>query len=252
MGGTKDIKKHVKKRYGEIARQEECGCSCCGGGDTIAQARAIGYSEQDLAQIPGEAALGLGCGNPAALAGLRAGETVLDLGSGSGIDVFLASGKVGEAGKVIGIDMTGEMVERANALAAGHGYRNVEFRVGEIENLPLEDGSVDVVISNCVINLTVDKLASYREIFRVLRAGGRLLVSDIVTRGELPADVRADLDSWAQCIAGAMDREEYLAVIRESGFDDVRIVSERVYGGEGMDGRIAGKVLSVSVEAFKR
>lgn len=249
MSEMDDVRKHVKRRYGEIARREPCGCSCCGGGDTLAQAREIGYSDEDLAAIPGEAALGLGCGNPAALAGLREGETVLDLGSGSGIDVFLAARKVGDAGHAIGIDMTRDMVERANALASANGYGNVEFRLGEIENLPLEDASVDVVISNCVINLTVDKLASYREVCRVLRPGGRLLVSDIVTRGELPGDLRADLDSWAQCIAGAMDRDAYLDVIREAGFVDVRVVSEKVYGGQGIDRRIAGTVFSISVEA---
>lgn len=252
MDGTGDIKGHVKKRYGEIARREECGCSCCGGGDTLEQARGIGYSDEDLAAIPGEAALGLGCGNPAALAGLREGETVLDLGSGSGIDVFLASRKVGRSGRVIGVDMTPDMVERANALAAEHGYGNVEFRLGEIEDLPLGDGSVDVVISNCVINLTTDKPASYREIFRVLRPGGRLLVSDIVTAGDLPADVRADLDSWAQCIAGAIDRDAYLGVIRGAGFEEIRVVSEKAYGGEGADPRVAGKVLSISVEAHRK
>jgi SAM-dependent methyltransferase len=252
VGDENEIKKHVKKRYGRFVKEGSSCCSTCGdGADALEQARALGYSADEIESIPVEAAMGLGCGNPTALAGLREGETVLDLGSGAGIDAFLASKRVGATGKVIGVDMTPEMIEKANDLIEKYDYRNVEFKLGEIENLPVESESVDVIISNCVINLTPDKLASFKEAYRALRPGGRLLVSDLVTEGELPEDLRKSFDAWAECIAGALEREAYLTAIRQAGFRDVRLVSERTYSEPEMDERLDKKIISICVEAYK-
>jgi SAM-dependent methyltransferase len=253
MSKAERIREHVRKRYGQFASKRSTCCpgSCCAG-DTAEQAKAIGYTDDDLRAIPPEAAaMGLGCGNPAALAGIKEGEVVLDLGSGGGIDVFLAARRVGASGRVIGVDMTDEMVEKAQATALRHGYKNVEFRKGQIEGLPVEDQSVDVIISNCVVNLAPDKLAVYKEAFRILRDDGRLLIADLVTDGEIPEDVRKSFDAWAGCIAGALERQEYLETIRRAGFADVRIVREHAYGEPDMDERLAGKLVSVQVEARK-
>ena len=196
MKREEEIKEFVKDRYGKIASKEH---SCCPGcaipTELVDRGRSMGYSEQEIKSVPGAAMMGLGCGNPTALAELREGETVLDLGSGGGLDVFLAAQKVGEKGKVIGADMTPEMVEKARENAKKGNYNNVEFRVGEIENLPVEDDSVDVIISNCVINLSLDKLVAYKEAFRVLRSNGRILISDLVTEGELPEDARRSFEA---------------------------------------------------------
>jgi len=192
----------------------------------------MGYSEEELGTIPQEANLGLGCGNPTALAGLSKGEVVLDLGSGGGIDCFLASSAVGEGGKVIGVDMTPPMIDQARATARSHGYRNVEFRLGEIENLPVADASVDTVISNCVINLSPDKPRVFREAFRALKPGGRLMVSDIVLVGELPASVKDSSDAYVSCLAGAVSKEEYLSAIGEAGFQRVEILGEQPAGAK--------------------
>ena len=246
-----DIKEFIKARYGEIARGETTSCCPTRGGASIDQCLAVGYSEEDLNSVPDLAILGVGCGNPTALADLKEGETVLDLGAGAGIDVFLAAKRVGEPGRVIGVDMTEDMVDRGCLLAQQHGYGNVEFRLGEIEHLPLDSESMDVIISNCVINLTRDKLASYREAFRVLKPGGRLLVADLVTTGELPEDVRKSFAAWAHCLAGAMEKAEYLETIRRAGFAQVVIVSECPYTTAEMDERIRGKIFSVNVRAFK-
>jgi arsenite methyltransferase len=219
-----DVKDIVKKRYSTIAK----GCSCCGSlGDKETSdkiSRSIGYSGDDLDVAP-EANLGLGCGNPVALAGIREGDTVLDLGSGAGIDCFIASKKAGPSGKVIGIDMTDEMLEKAKEIARKHGYTNVEFRKGDIESLPVEDGSVDVVISNCVINLAPDKKKVFGEAFRVLRPGGKMFVSDIVLLEELSDEQRNDEDLISGCVAGAVLKDKYLEIARAAGFS-VRVLGE--------------------------
>jgi SAM-dependent methyltransferase len=233
------IKKMVREGYGAIAAggspcciSAEPSCcapaasSCCRPGPAEDISSKIGYSEEELSSVPGEADLGLGCGNPVALASLREGETVLDLGSGAGLDCFLAANRVGEKGKVIGVDMTPEMLQRARENARKGGYANVEFRLGEIENLPVADNSVDVVISNCVINLSPDKPGVFREAFRALKPGGRLMISDIVLEGELPQAVRDSAAAYVGCISGAVRKEDYLEMIKEAGFVEVEILEE--------------------------
>lgn len=207
----------------------------------------VGYSPEELMSLPEETKTGLGCGNPTALASLQEGEVVLDLGAGGGIDCFLASNAVGKNGKVIGVDMTPEMLSLARSNARKGDYGNVEFRLGEIENLPVADSSIDVIISNCVINLSTQKPRVFAEAFRVLKPGGRLMVSDIVLTGELPEDIRSSLEAYAGCIAGASHKEDYLAMISAAGFDHVKVVSEKSYGQSGLD----GAVLSVGVCAVK-
>jgi len=247
----KEVKEYVKKRYGEIAQTREscCPSSCCTPSAEDIALR-IGYSEKDLRDTPEASSMGLGCGNPVALASLKEGETVLDLGSGGGIDVFLAAKKVGTIGKVIGVDMTEEMVNRAKATSVKHGYKNVEFRLGEIENLPIEDGSVDVVISNCVINLSPDKEKVFQEAYRVLKIGGRIMISDIVTEGELPDEVKKSFDAWAGCVAGALQKTQYIKTIRAAGFRKVRIASESTYNID-ISQELREKIISVQVEAYK-
>jgi arsenite methyltransferase len=248
----KEISRFIKERYGKIARGEVTFCCPTCGPTTVDQCLAVGYTEEDLKSVPDLAILGVGCGNPATLAELQAGETVVDLGAGAGIDVFLAANRVGERGRVIGVDMTEDMVAKGSRLAQQHGYGNVEFRLGEIENLPLDSESVDVIISNCVINLTRDKLASFREAYRVLKPGGRMLIADLVTQGQLPEEVKKSFAAWADCLAGAMEREEYLHTIRRANFAAVAIVSQRPYETPEMDERLRGKILSVNVRALKR
>jgi len=227
----KDIRKKVQEKYGQIAAQSGSCCGpaqssgCSGPGASDLSAR-IGYSPAELSSIPAGANLGLGCGNPVALASLRAGETVLDLGSGGGIDCFLAARQVGPTGRVIGVDMTPEMIHLARENAHKNGFTNTEFRLAEIENLPLADSSVDVAISNCVINLSPDKERVFGEIFRVLKPGGRMMVSDIVLTGELPERVKNSVTAYTGCIAGALLREEYLSAIRNAGFKQVKITAE--------------------------
>jgi len=250
------IKEHVKKRYGEIAKTECSSCSsgCCSssscGPPPQYVAWKLGYSPSDIESVPDDSVLGLGCGNPVALASLKEGETVLDLGSGGGIDVFLAAKKVGSNGKVIGVDMTDKMVTRAEATASKHGYKNVEFRLGEIEALPIEDETVDVVISNCVINLAPDKLKVFKEAYRVLKPNGRLMVSDLVTQGELPEAVRNSFDAWAGCIAGALEKSDYLDKISSAGFTSVKVVSQKPYTID-VSPELRGKIVSIQVEAYK-
>ena len=233
---TKDneVRKMVREGYAAVARQSGCGCgpgsSCCGGATTAEQvSRRVGYSEEELNAAPEGANLGLGCGNPIALAGLKQGETVLDLGSGAGFDCFLAAKQVGPTGRVIGVDMTPEMLERARGTAARAGASNVEFRQGRLEALPVEDASVDAVTSNCVINLVPDKSAVFREIARVLRPGGRVVVADIVLDRPLPEAVAKDVLAWCGCVSGAAPRQEYFRLIEAAGLRDVEILKEEDY-----------------------
>ncbi|MFN2236899.1 MAG: arsenite methyltransferase [Anaerolineales bacterium] len=234
-----DIRSAVRERYGSIAEKAakdtsvDCGCSpsqskgsCCGPVDdreTFSMVSKL-YQDPDVAELPDEVTeISLGCGDPVTLASLMPGQTVLDLGSGGGIDCFLAAKKVGPSGKVIGVDMTAAMIERARANQAKLNAENVEFRLGEIEHLPVADHSVDVIISNCVINLSPDKPQVFREAFRVLKPGGKLAVSDIVTDGPLPDVVKNSLSAWAGCVAGALDFKEYISGIQNAGFEHVEL-----------------------------
>jgi len=224
----------VREGYAKIAKKESSCCtpvsSCCGSAD-LAQtiSKNIGYTDEELESIPEGANLGLGCGNPVALASLAEGETVLDLGSGAGFDCFLAANKVGRRGKVIGVDMTSEMIEKARENAQKGNCQNVEFRLGEIENIPAADNSVDVVISNCVINLSPDKSRVFQEAFRVLKLGGRLMVSDIVLLKELPEFIRDSITAYVGCISGAMVKDDYIEAIKKAGFREVRIMDETFF-----------------------
>ena len=235
MSSSKDkiIKDSVKERYGEIARSSENeagGCSCCD--DVIdpfdliqpqTQSALMGYSTEEIGSVPADAVMGLGCGNPQAIAALRTGEVVLDLGSGAGFDSFLAARQVGESGKVIGIDMTPDMIKRAQENAAKGAFENVEFRLGEIEDMPVDDNSIDVILSNCVINLSPDKAAVYEEAYRVLKPGGRLAISDMVASGEIPPEIKNDMDLYSSCVAGALKVDVLGQILKEAGFKDVRI-----------------------------
>jgi arsenite methyltransferase len=234
---SKDIKDIVKDRYGKIAKQ---GTSCCGSGASCCNSpdlvqivsKEIGYSEEELVAVPDGANLGLGCGNPLALSSIREGDTVLDLGSGAGFDCFLAAAKVGKSGKVIGVDMTSEMIEKARENAKKGNYGNVEFRLGEIEKLPVANGSVDLIISNCVINLSPDKGKVFQEAFRALKPGGRIMISDIVTLRELPDVIRNSIEAYIGCVSGAIRKDEYLQKIEGAGFQDVKVMGETSFSVE--------------------
>ena len=228
-----DIKKEVRKRYAKVAKKNGACCassvSCCSPPTDEQVSKKIGYSQEELDNVPEGANLGLGCGNPTALASLKEGEIVLDLGSGAGFDCFLASGKVGKSGKVIGVDMTPEMLDKARSNAEKGNYANVEFRLGEIENLPVADNSVDIIISNCVINLSTNKKRVFEEAYRVLSPNGRLMVSDIVLLKELPESIQQNMEAYASCIAGAEIKDKYLELIRKAGFEKVQVLLEKVY-----------------------
>jgi SAM-dependent methyltransferase len=248
----KDIRRMVREAYGAMARGGGSCCgpaegSCCGPARREDAGARIGYRKEELDSVPEGADLGLGCGNPVAMVSLREGETVLDLGSGPGLDCFLAADRVGSGGRVIGVDMTPEMVERARENARRGGYDNVEFRLGEIENLPVADGSVDVVISNCVINLSPDKPRVFREAFRVLKPGGRLMVSDIVLEEELPEKVRESTAAYVACISGAVPEDDYLRMIEEAGFREVLVVEEASFPVDGMLEDPAAEALSTAL-----
>ena len=225
----KNFKKIVKKSYGQIAQQNSSCCgggSCCGGDNLDDLSRKIGYSDAQLNDVPNGANLGLGCGNPLAIASLKKGEVVLDLGSGAGFDTFLASRKVGSTGKIIGVDMTDEMIKKARENAARGNYTNVEFRQGDIEALPVDDASIDVVISNCVINLAPNKAKVFKEANRVLKPGGRMTISDVVLLKELPDKLKNDEKLLAGCVSGAILKQDYLKLIEKAGFSKVNILKE--------------------------
>jgi SAM-dependent methyltransferase len=249
-----DIKEVVKDRYARAARSVSAGAkgSCCAAEQRSAQCcDPITSNLYDVAQtgeLPEKAVLAsLGCGNPTALAELKPGETVLDLGSGGGIDVLLSARRVGSTGKAYGLDMTDEMLALANENKRKAGVQNAEFLKGEIENIPLPDGSVDVIISNCVINLSADKDRVLREAFRVLKPGGRFAVSDVVTRGEVPAEIRKSMLLWVGCIAGALDEDEYRARLAAAGFENATIEPTRVYRAEDAKAFLADKGLDAAV-----
>lgn len=232
-----ETRKIVREGYAKVAKQKGSCCapvaSCCGGTDRTQEiSKKMGYTEEELNVVPEGANLGLGCGNPVALASLKEGETVLDLGSGAGFDCFLASSKVGDRGKIIGVDMTPEMVEKARDNARKGNYANVEFRLGEIENLPVGDNSVDAVISNCVINLSPNKRRVFAETFRALKPGGRLMISDIVLLKELPDFIKNSIQAYIGCVSGAMLKDEYLKAVGEAGFQDVKIIDETAFPAE--------------------
>ena len=243
----KDIKKNVRNGYAEIARKKSSCCSsasCCGGSSTSKDiSRSIGYTYEEINNVPEGANLGLGCGNPVATASLKEGETVLDLGSGAGFDAFLASVKVGETGRVIGVDMTQEMLEKARINAAKGDYSNVEFRLGEIENIPVDDNSVDVIISNCVINLSPDKKKVFQESYRVLKPGGRIMVSDIVLIKPLPEIIKNSVEAYVGCLAGAVTKDEYFSYIKNAGFESVEILSQDNFPVEFMENDITAKIV---------
>ena len=230
------VKKIVREGYAKVAKkQTSCcdatptSCSCSTTPTNEELSRRIGYSEQEMNAVPEGANLGLGCGNPTALASLKEGETVLDLGSGAGFDCFLAANKVGKNGKVIGVDMTPEMLDKARENARKGKYGNVEFRLGEIENLPVPDGTVDIVISNCVINLSPNKKRVFEEAFRVLKPNGRLMVSDIVLLKELPEIIRKNVQAYIGCVAGAEMKNKYLRMIQDAGFQQVNVIEENLF-----------------------
>ena len=272
-----EIKKAVRENYANVAKQGSSCCapspkaSSCGCSTAQSTSHAIGYSSDDITSVPDGANLGLGCGNPIALASLKEGEVVLDLGSGAGFDCFLASPRVGPTGRVIGVDMTPEMLDRARENVRKGDYKNVEFRLGEIENLPVADNSVDAIISNCVINLSVDKPRVFAEAFRVLKAGGRVMVSDIVLLQPLPEFIKSSVEAYVSCIAGAMRIDDYLKAIRQAGFKDVKIVEETPFPADSVTSdpaaqaiikdmnisdetikQFANSILSVRVQAIKK
>jgi ubiquinone/menaquinone biosynthesis C-methylase UbiE len=252
------IKEKIKERYSKIALSGNSDCCCvpteCCNNDysPLKSTKLIGYDNKDIESIPESSILGVGCGAPTKFADLNQGETVVDLGSGAGIDVFLAANKVGELGKVIGIDMTDEMLDRAQKNAKDGGYTNVEFRKGDIESgIPVKDNIADLVISNCVINLTTDKVSTFREIHRILNNGGRMVISDLVTDKEIAQD-SVNADDWCSCIDGALTKENYLGSIRKAGFNNVEILEEKTYMEEqGNDDEKVRKISSIVVKAVK-
>jgi SAM-dependent methyltransferase len=256
-----EIRQAVRDQYGSIAESGSCGCgpACCGTAADAAEAdtlsHALGYSANETAVVPEGSNMGLGCGNPQAIANLKAGETVLDLGSGGGFDCFLASRQVGDSGHVIGVDMTPVMISKARANAEKGGYRNVEFRLGEIENLPVADGTVDAIISNCVINLSPDKHRVFADSYRVLKPGGRLAISDVVAAAELPEDIRHDMALFTGCMAGASLISEVEEMLRAAGFQQICITPKdesKTFIRDWAPGKaITDYVVSANIEAIK-
>ncbi len=244
-----EIKKIVKENYSKIAREGASCCSCnCKKQDNEKISKEIGYADKDIKEFS-DANLGLGCGNPVALSRIKPGDNVLDLGSGAGFDCFLAAKRTGKTGKVIGVDMTDEMLEKARKNAAKYKYENIQFVKGDIESLPVESDSIDVIISNCVINLSPDKLKVFKEAFRVLREEGKMYLSDIVLLGELTEEQKNDKNLLSGCVAGAVQKEDYIAMIKQSGFDvkvlnEDKDISKRQYQGI--------KLESIKIEASKK
>lgn len=262
MDNKDEIKEQIQRRYAEIAMNgsgEGCcsgSCSCNGSPSDINEATIkIGYTDEDLSSVPSEANMGLGCGNPIAIAALKEGETVLDLGSGGGFDCFLARKRVGETGFVIGVDMTPEMIRLARKNAQKSGYTNIEFRLGEIEHLPVADNSIDVIISNCVVNLSLDKEQVFREAYRVLKPGGRISISDIVAIAELPEQIMQDLKMMVGCIAGAEYVENIRTIMQDIGFKDIKLTpkdnSKEILKSWVPDRNIEDYVASYIIEARK-
>jgi len=258
-----EIRRAVRKNYGKIAKSgaENCGCSppaCCGDGNkpsTADVSARIGYSAEDLAYLPEGANMGLGCGNPHAIASLQPGETVLDLGSGGGIDCFLAAKAVGDKGRVIGVDMTPEMISKSREYSEKAKFSNVEFRLGEIEHIPAADNSVDVIMSNCVINLSPDKPSVFRDAFRVLKNGGRLATLDVVATAPIPDDVRENIELHTGCVAGAAQIEELKAMLEDAGFINILINpiegSKEVIRGWFPEIKVEEYVISATIAAVK-
>jgi arsenite methyltransferase len=250
-----DIKKTIRKTYGKIALQDNnagscCAPGCCSGDSPVQAATAVGYETSELESVPQASVLGVGCGAPVNFADLQKGETVVDLGSGAGIDVFLSANRVSRSGRVIGIDMTDEMLERATRNAKEGGYTNVEFRKGDIEKtIPVDENFADVVISNCVISLTTDKVKTFKEIHRVLKNRGRMVISDLVSDRKIPQQESVDLEKWSSCIEGTLTKEDYIASIKKAGFQNVTVLEKRLYlEDEQAGGR---KIMSMVVRAVK-
>jgi len=257
-----DIRKEVRRQYGKIGAAGRSPSSCCTTGccsppasGVEPSATDIGYSQAEKSSLPEGADLGLGCGNPQAIASLKPGETVVDLGSGGGIDCFLAARQVGESGRVIGVDMTSEMIDRARENAWNSGTRNVEFRLGEIEHLPVADATADVIMSNCVINLSPDKPAVFSEAFRILKLGGRLAISDIVATAPLPDDIRENIELHVGCVAGAATIDETRKMLADAGFEQIRVetieASSRVIGDYFPGLGLENYVVSATIEAVR-
>ena len=240
--GEINIKEKVREKYGKLAKEKSKGQKCCGDCSCLADYGELGQ------EVEKGSDLGLGCGFPTRYAKIRPGDVVLDLGCGAGVDVFLAAKAVGDKGRVIGVDMTPQMIERARENADRSGHKNVEFRLGDIESLPLNDNSVDVVISNCVINLAPDKRRVYSEIYRVLKPGGCFFISDVVSYGVVPEKIRSDLNLWTGCIAGALDRDEYLNIVGKTGFTSVQIKDSVEY--DECKGKDYG-MMSITLEGKK-
>lgn len=243
-----EIKKIVREGYAKVAQNSGSCCgpkrNCCSGAPSAtAISKHVGYTDEEICAVPEGANLGLGCGNPTALASLKKGEVVLDLGSGAGFDCFLAAAKVGDEGKVIGVDMTPEMIGKAQANAKKGNYKNVEFRLGEIEHLPVADNSIDIIISNCVINLSPDKEKVFAEAFRVLKPGGRIMVSDLVLEKELPEMIKNSIEAYIGCLSGAILKSEYLKRIEEAGLEKIKIISEAHFPVEDMANDITTKAV---------
>ena len=256
---TEEIKKVVRDGYAKALSQSTSCCStsscCCGTDQAKVISKKVGYSDSEMTAVPEGANLGFGCGNPVALASLKEGDVVLDLGSGAGFDAFLAAQRVGKTGRVIGIDMTPEMVERAKKNAKKGKYANVEFRLGEIEKLPVEDNSIDVIISNCVINLSPDKEEVFKEAHRVLKSSGKLMVSDLVLAKDLPKELKDSIEAYVGCLAGAIKKDRYLKLITMAGCEDVEVIGESSYPMDAMFDNLEAAqdaVVSIKVSAVKR